>query len=738
MLILDFLMNLIRYMKQILVLLISTLFFVSCVQDATEVVPEGTPVKVSLSISLADVQYPEIAVNSGSSSTEPKSSKTNKAKSVAYSKSVSEAFLNSSGTNALPFQVNYTAPAKSIKLRSATTLSNVWVLQFDSTKTAGAASAGNCVAAQYIGTVTSETTIINPTLISGTGQVVYVLANGPASGGINTGTYTLSTFKTADFSGTITDDASVPYLGRAPGGVSITAIGISGISSVPLYRIAAKVSLTFKFAVTGYTLSSVEMYNKPIFMYYVNGSDVAVFPITPTVSDVNTSGVTANVVPGTPTNGTYVWYTGENKRGVNAAITSVYNKDASNTPSGSTYCTYIRIKATKTGDPSTYYYYDLYVGSNNTTDFNVKRNWDYSINVVIGGNEIIQDLYDGVDGRISKIIPTANSYIVAPNSSITIPVNIRGNGDLASAQIGNSFTSVSIAPLSVGLFWQTSTSPSVISSIGSISNGRVTINTGSTSGNAVIAAYTNANNTGTILWSWHIWVTDYNPASSAITYTNGGGTQFTIMDRNLGAMGTSYVEDNNILHYQHGRKDPFSALDVYDASGLTKSVVIGTSMLTIPVSVNNPYTFVKAISSWCSVSGSPSTYLWMGVNGTTTTPANKTIYDPCPTGWRVPARFLDQSPWYGYTSSTCDPTGKFMTITFPGGQSVSFPAAGHRLHNSTSLVFTDGGTIGDYWSASTASAYQAPSMTIDISSNLITESSRYRAFGASVRCVQEW
>jgi len=296
--------------------------------------------------------------------------------------------------------VSYAAPDKSIKLRTATALSNVWVLQFDSTGVIGAANA--CVAAQYIGTVTSETTQLSPTLISGTGQVVYVIANGPASG-ITTTTYTLSTFKSAAFSGTITDDASTPYIGRVPGGAIITSTGISDISSVTLYRIAAKVSMTLKFAVTGYTLTSVTMYNKPISMYYLNGADVAVFPATPTASDVNISGVAADVVPGTPANGTYVWYTGENKRGTGSATTS-YNKDASHTPSSSTYCTYIRIKATKTGDSNTYYYYDLYVGANNTTDFNVKRNWDYSINVVIGGDETTQDLYDGVDGRITKVV----------------------------------------------------------------------------------------------------------------------------------------------------------------------------------------------------------------------------------------------------------------------------------------------------------------------------------------------
>ena len=57
--------------------------------------------------------------------------------------------------------------------------------------------------------------------------------------------------------------------------------------------------------------------------------------------------------------------------------------------------------------------------------------------------------------------------------------------------------------------------------------------TGELSGNAVIAA-TDAD--GNTLWSWHLWITDYDPDASAYTTpAASSGTTWTFMDRNLGA-----------------------------------------------------------------------------------------------------------------------------------------------------------------------------------------------------------
>ncbi len=67
-------------------------------------------------------------------------------------------------------------------------------------------------------------------------------------------------------------------------------------------------------------------------------------------------------------------------------------------------------------------------------------------------------------------------------------------------------------------------------------------------GNAVVAA---KDESGKILWSWHIWMTD-QPQEHI--YINDAGT---LMDRNLGATSAAPDEYSVGLMYQWGRKDPF-------------------------------------------------------------------------------------------------------------------------------------------------------------------------------------
>lgn len=86
------------------------------------------------------------------------------------------------------------------------------------------------------------------------------------------------------------------------------------------------------------------------------------------------------------------------------------------------------------------------------------------------------------------------------------------------------------------------------------------------------------NDKGDILWSWHVWVTDYHPDATGDAsvdepetkrkqkYTYGNHpNQYPIMDRNLGALAgyttiPAEEEDRSKahgFHYQWGRKDPF-------------------------------------------------------------------------------------------------------------------------------------------------------------------------------------
>lgn len=151
-------------------------------------------------------------------------------------------------------------------------------------------------------------------------------------------------------------------------------------------------------------------------------------------------------------------------------------------------------------------------------------------------------------------------------------------------------------------------------------------------GNAVIAS---RNAEGTILWSWHIWLTD-EPEEQV--YFNDAGT---MMDRNLGA--TSAVPEDFCalgLLYQWGRKDPF--LNSYDPWAVyyefrAKSTqewpkYSGSDSETgmIAYATANPMTLINHFSGrdwYYTEDGTADCTRWQSV---------KTIYDPCPVGWRVP------------------------------------------------------------------------------------------------------
>lgn len=162
-------------------------------------------------------------------------------------------------------------------------------------------------------------------------------------------------------------------------------------------------------------------------------------------------------------------------------------------------------------------------------------------------------------------------------------------------------------------------------------------------GNVKIAAY---NAQDEIVWSWHIWITD-KPQNQG--YQNGT----VAMDRNLGAVtaspvspGSGYVNAMTVwagLFYQWGRKDAIfrrTVDDVYDTDEFPLSI----KEQSVPVAYAHQH---------------PSTYFYdpTGNHWTTDTEVNdhfwgyisdredivKTLYDPCPPGYRVTGNAMWES-----------------------------------------------------------------------------------------------
>ena len=229
---------------------------------------------------------------------------------------------------------------------------------------------------------------------------------------------------------------------------------------------------------------------------------------------------------------------------------------------------------------------------------------------------------------------TSNCYIVTKPGAYTFDAIVKGNGNESICNdeaLRLGFSAI--------VLWETNNTDTFIEVEEIIRNvtydaGYVRFDATGVPGNALIAV---KDSSGTILWSWHIWSCDFDPYATANTYISGA----VLMDRNLGALN---VEKNDVrsygLFYQWGRKDPsvgplgkngnyFAVTAPADAINYVSAT---TSNNTLTFTVNNPTTVIDG-STWNN-----EDYLWS---------SEKTIYDPCPIGWRIP----DKSAWEGVSTS---------------------------------------------------------------------------------------
>lgn len=322
----------------------------------------------------------------------------------------------------------------------------------------------------------------------------------------------------------------------------------------------------------------------------------------------------------------------------------------------------------------------------------------------------------------------ANCYIVKPAESVSIPV--------AFANADGQIRVIDGMNITARLIWQDRLY--VISDLPVVSgNGKdaiIQVTGGVQEGNAIIAAINSA--TGDILWSWHVWVTNYNPdLSSSQDYSNGK----LFMKRNLGAISTNSSSFESYgLFYQWGRKDPFpgpasistpsGSFDrrpVYDISGQPVSITFQQVMGSNEVNeaVENPTVFY--INSSYPFNWNTNNYnnLWEQ-NG------EKAPYDPSPDGWKIPGSGRNSlSPWYGFTSTngTWDANGGRLW------DAIYYPAAGSM--DPIDGSFIDVGQRCYVWTASPL-GFQAFSLNFGIS-DVNINASAYRANGFPVRCVQD-
>ena len=385
-------------------------------------------------------------------------------------------------------------------------------------------------------------------------------------------------------------------------------------------------------------------------------------------------------------------------------------------------------------------------------------------------------------GGVSEEIPIAKAYLVSEERSDLTALN---RSDKVSLEI----------------LWQDT--ENLISNMdfvdgdkGILTKFKVTSNSGK-SGNAVVAIHIGPNGNkenDPICWSWHIWVTDYDPENGGTTYThNNGEKDYTFMDRNLGATTTSNSDPSSMgMTYQWGRKDPFPAnlefgdepdfrviynagnAEIYEIDELyTESTGTGiqhyevTELKNLGKSILNPmiYYYAKAddndtndtTADWFTTDdtgASGDNDLWGGISG------GKSPFDPCPAGWKVPAMSsATKSPWtfessgWGGGGVTIGSTG--FTMTGLGFYPYGFPRFPRPVISCVGIPCVGQNYVGGafvasaFWNSERGAYWTATASTNNLAartSGIIGAGSPQPTFtnldfskagGAYVRCVRE-
>ena len=281
---------------------------------------------------------------------------------------------------------------------------------------------------------------------------------------------------------------------------------------------------------------------------------------------------------------------------------------------------------------------------------------------------------------------TANCYITPKlNTSYSFNATVQGNGKNTK-----NIWALNLNGISARMLWESDSK--VVENV-LYADSRISFSTGNARGNAVIGLFDITDN---CIWSWHIWSVDYDPASTAQTYVSGA----VFMDRNLGAITTDCTQPaSRGLYYQWGRKDPFihpASCNSYEPERVvyTEGFAFNVSyprnagtespydVMTVEWSIAHPTTFMSDAmyedwEEWTSVvdwlyNHHPN--LWGNVttsNNNISKVSLKSIYDPCPVGWKVPSpedfvgieRVSQSSPYY-------------VTIHYNGNRTTNIPIGG--------------------------------------------------------------
>ena len=275
------------------------------------------------------------------------------------------------------------------------------------------------------------------------------------------------------------------------------------------------------------------------------------------------------------------------------------------------------------------------------------------------------------------------------------------------------------------------------------------------SGNAVVAVTKGSGASKTVLWSWHLWfapkdaldkikVTNHQNVNyyftkealgwkptlwSGSTYSsartvkvkveqtvaNNGTKAYTVINITQNPGG---VKKGATTFYQFGRKDAFPGVDASKLAANSHFTQNAGDNMSIKNGIQHPdlyYVWILFGSNWKN--NYAYNNLWSADNTVTgdynvgnDNPVVKTVYDPCPVGFKMPAN----NAFTGFTANgqnggtmNVDGTDNWQTYQNNFGHNfwtnssktatINFPASGFRNNNDGSLGYV--GYYGYYWSA---------------------------------------
>ena len=290
-------------------------------------------------------------------------------------------------------------------------------------------------------------------------------------------------------------------------------------------------------------------------------------------------------------------------------------------------------------------------------------------------------------------------------------------------------------------------------------------------GNAVIAVKLG----NTIVWSWHLWFI-HDDALNTVTCTNFQGHEYKFTQENLGMKYTAWsvstysaprkvrvkveqtVANGGVKQsayititqnpgnarqgystlYQFGRKDAFPGTNTLAEGSFS---VENSSGYSLQNTIQHPDIF------YTSNSGYYYFYfknLWSADNtseGFNDNPVVKTVYDPCPAGFHMPA----SNAFTGFTTDGQNDGPKNVSGAWDYGwtfnnkisspdATVYFPASGYYYNHNGSLG--DVGIYGYYWSAVPYNTYEGCYLRFH-SIDVYPQKDESRSSGFAVRPVAD-